>query len=450
MSAEDLIIIGVSGGMDSVFLLDQLYQLKQPLIAAVFDHGLRPEAAEESKFVHAFCAERGIPCVQGAGDVNAYANETGTGTEEAARALRYRFLFDLAAERKAAAVATAHHANDQAETVLMHLLRGSGTDGLCGMQPYSLPNPFSRTIALIRPLLRIPREEIACTVREEGLPYRDDRSNSDPSYTRNRIRLDLIPKLEQEYNPQLVSALCRLAESTALDREVLESACDVAAARISLHFPEAGAEWDRAAFLSEAPGMRMRLLRRVIGQVVPNDPDIGYLNLKEADDFFSQARLNQTVPFPGGIWLRCESGRASILKYLNKDTERFPQLSGGWVLNTRTQHITGTELPEWIAQAKAHPETAIIDAECLGSVPFLRTARPGERFQPGGNGGKSVKLSDFFINSKIPKEYRPGLAVAADEAGILWIPGLRVSQRVILTEHTRTIMILDLTREQRK
>ena len=146
---DDRVLLGVSGGIDSVFLLTQLHHIGQPVVAAVFYHGLRPEAVEECDFVRAYCAERGIPCVRGEGDVRAYMAENGSGIEEAARELRYRFLFQTAAENGCAAVATAHHANDQAETVLMHVLRGTGIDGLTGMKPYGFLKEYSETIPLI-------------------------------------------------------------------------------------------------------------------------------------------------------------------------------------------------------------------------------------------------------------------------------------------------------------
>ena len=446
MSPDDPVILGVSGGMDSIFLLTQLHKLGQPLSAAVFDHGLRPEAAEECEFVTVFCKERGIRCVKGTGDVRAHAEKNGMGVEEAARELRYRFLFRLAEETGAAAVATAHHANDQAETVLMHLLRGSGTDGLCGMRPYTLPNPFSRTIPLIRPLLGISRAEIEAAVTGEGLPYREDRSNSDPAYTRNRIRLSLIPELEKQYNPQIVPVLCRLAETAAADREILEDACDAAAERIGLHRTEAGLEWDRKAYCSERSGIRMRLLRRILRGLLPDPAEPGLMNLKEADDFFSLSGTNRLAPFFGGLWLSCEKGSASILKYVNTDSPLYPQLSDGWHLRKDVFPVTPEEIPGWIEKAAAHPECAFLDAARLVSEPFLRTIRPGERFRPYGNSGGSVKLSDFLINNKVPKQYRPGLAAAADTDGILWIPNLRVSRHAALTSSTRSLMILSLVR----
>ena len=144
---NDLILVAVSGGIDSMFLLTQLYEMGQPVVAAVFNHGLRPEAVEECEFVENYCRERNILCFRGEADVRAYSLENGLGIEESARKLRYQFLFSTAAENGCTAVATAHHANDQAETVLMHILRGTGIDGLTGMKPYGFLKEYSENEA---------------------------------------------------------------------------------------------------------------------------------------------------------------------------------------------------------------------------------------------------------------------------------------------------------------
>ncbi len=445
---ESRILAAVSGGIDSMFLLTMLHELKLPITAAVFNHGLRPEAAEECAFVQDFCAEKGIGCVTGEADVRAYAAVQGIGIEEAARELRYRFLFKTAEEQHAAAVATAHHADDRAETVLLHLLRGSGLDGLSGLRPYSLPNAFSTAIPLIRPLLGITRAEIEAFAAETDMPFREDRSNADTSYTRNRIRHDLIPKLKADYNPQIVRALCRLSENAAADCDMMEAERESAAKYMGLRFFEDGAEWYRKTYRSYAPAMRMRLLRRILSELKGASSDIGYVNLKEADEFFMQARYHQTVPFSGGLYLRCEADKAGILNNVNIKPWKFPQLSHGWELTVETREIDPRDLTLWQKKARQHPEMAVLDAYCTSNAPYLRRIRPGERFAPYGNRGNSQKMSDFLINNKVPKEYRRDLAVASDDMGIIWVPGLRVANRCAVSERTKKIMILKLKKAE--
>ena len=444
---SDRILAGVSGGIDSVFLLTMLHEIGQPVAAAVFDHGLRPEAGEECDFVESFCSQREIPCYRGKADVRSYAEEKSMGIEAAARELRYQFLFRTAAENDCRAVATAHHENDQAETVLMHLLRGTGIDGLCGMRPYGFLKEYSETIPLIRPLLNISRKEIEKYAAENGMPYREDRSNFDTAYLRNRIRQDLIPKLEADYNPRIVDSLCRLARSAAADKEILDGTCEDAIRYASFFRFDEGCEWSRKTFQSYSVGLRYRMLRELFSRMGADLSEIGFHHLIVADRIFTEGRYNHTISLLGGIWLRCEGDRAMILTSPDVPQWRYPQFSQGWTLYCETRHIQPKDLPDWVETAKKHPEWAVLDANQVADYPILRTIRPGERFEPYGMGGASQKLSDFLVNNKIPVQYRDDLVVAADAGGIVWIPGYRISNRCALYGGTHRIMILKLKKD---
>ncbi|MBQ6341700.1 MAG: tRNA lysidine(34) synthetase TilS [Anaerolineaceae bacterium] len=441
---DDRILVGVSGGIDSIYLLTQLYQTGQPIVAAVFCHGLRPEAAEECDFVQSYCDERGISCVRGEGDVRTYAKKNRLGIEEAARDLRYRFLFQTAAENNCAAVATAHHANDQAETVLMHILRGTGIDGLVGMRPYGFLKQYSETIPLIRPLLDITREDIESFASETGMPYREDRSNSDPNYTRNRIRHELLPQLAAEYNPRIVDSLCRLGKAAAADKEILDGDCQDALRYASFYKFDTCCEWSRKTYCSYLPGLRQRLLRWMFAEMGADLSKIGWERIMLADYIFMSARRNQVLPFIDGYWLCCEGEKALILTEPTREQWKYPQAAQGWGLYIETRHISEKDLPLWIEKARTHPEIAVLDANQIAGTPSLRTIRPGDRFEPYGLGGKSQKMSDFLINNKVPAQYRCGLVIAADSAGIIWVPGHRVSNRCALRDDTRKIVILKL------
>ena len=441
---EDKLLVGVSGGLDSVFLLSQLFEIGQPVVAAVFDHGLRPEAAEECDFVENFCAERGILCIRGEGDVRSFSAETGMGIEETARELRYRFLFKTAADNGCAAVATAHHANDQAETVLMHILRGTGIDGLCGIRPIGFLTKYSETIPVIRPLLNISRGEIEKYAAETGMPFREDRSNADTAYLRNRIRQELIPKLEADYNPRIVDSLCRLAGSAAADKELLDGACEDAIRYASFFRFDNGCEWSRRTFGTYSVGLRYRMLRALFSRMGADLSEIGFQHLIAADHFFTKGRYNQTISLLNGFLLRCEGDRAMILTSPDVPQWRYPQFSHGWTLYCETRHIQPKDLPEWQEKARTHPEMAVLDAAQVAGQPVLRKIIPGERFEPYGMGGKSQKLSDFLINNKVPQQYRSDLAAAADKEGVIWVPGLRVSSRCALSPAARRILILKL------
>ena len=439
-----LILAAVSGGIDSMFLLTQLYEMGQPIMAAVFNHGLRPEAEEECEFVENYCRERNIPCFRGAADVRAYSLENGLGIEEAARMLRYQFLFRIAAENDCKAVATAHHANDQAETVLMHILRGAGIDGLTGMKPYGFLKEYSETIPLIRPLLGITRGEIESYAAETGMPFREDRSNVDVEYTRNRIRQDLLPKLAAEYNPRIVDALCRLAKSAAADKELLDDDCERAIRYAAFYKFDTCCEWSRKTYQSYPAGLRQRMLRWIFAEMGADLSKVGYQLLIKADHFFMTDRYTHIIPFTDGFWLCCEGEKALILTEPTREQWKYPQASQGWDLYIETRHISEKDLPLWIEKARKHPEIAVLDESQLAGNPSLRTIRPGDRFEPYGLGGKSQKVSDFLVNNKVPVQYRRDLVIAVDEAGIIWIPGHRVSNRCALQNSTRKIVLLKL------
>ena len=217
----DNIVIGVSGGPDSMALLNMLINLKKEnkidakLVVAHVNHGIREEAEEETKYVENFCKENNIPCYIKREKVEELAKVQKVGTEEAGRKLRYYFFDEVAKKENANKIATAHNANDNAETVLMNIMRGSGTSGLKGIE-------IMRDEKYIRPLLKISRKEIEEYCDKNKLNPKIDRTNLENIYTRNKIRNELIPLIEKEFNPNIVCSLNRLSELLSEDDEYIE------------------------------------------------------------------------------------------------------------------------------------------------------------------------------------------------------------------------------------
>jgi tRNA(Ile)-lysidine synthase len=209
LEAQNLLLIGVSGGPDSLCLLHALHALGYHIIAAHVNHGLRPEADEEEQTIKQYAGELGVEFFSCKVDVLSYASEHSNSIEEAGRIMRYHYLFERAEKMGVCAVLVGHNADDQVETILMHLLRGSGLAGLRGMEYRSVPNPWSEHIPLIRPLLSIWREEIVKYLTEHGLKPISDQSNLDTTFFRNRLRHELFPILEK-YNPRIRENLQRL------------------------------------------------------------------------------------------------------------------------------------------------------------------------------------------------------------------------------------------------
>jgi len=211
-----LILCALSGGADSIFLTANLFarceEFGYTVAAAHFDHGLRTMSAQDARFVENWCAQRGIPCIVGHGDVAAEAARMGTGIEETARTMRYAFLQETAEKLNASVIATAHTADDNAETLIMNLVRGSGLDGLCGIPP--------RRGNIVRPLLTTTRAEIERWLSERNIPHVEDESNADETYTRNFIRHQVMPLLKQ-VNPKAAEHMTEAAGRLRRDRDVL-------------------------------------------------------------------------------------------------------------------------------------------------------------------------------------------------------------------------------------
>lgn len=217
---NDIIIVAVSGGPDSMCLLDNLVQLKnelkiQQIVVAHLNHMIREEAKLETEYVKKYCEDHKIECFVKFVNITKLAQEQKIGTEEAGRIERYKFFDEVATKVNANKIAIAHNCNDNAETVLMHLLRGSGVSGLCGIKPY-------REGKFIRPLIKCERAEIEEYCQEKKLDPKYDKSNNDNTYTRNRIRNEFIPYIKKEFNPNIISTLDRLSELITEEENYME------------------------------------------------------------------------------------------------------------------------------------------------------------------------------------------------------------------------------------
>ena len=218
---KDVIVIGVSGGPDSMALLNLLINLNKnkkidaKLVVAHINHGIREEAEEETKFVEKFCRENDVPCYIKREKVEELARKQKIGTEEAGRKLRYYFFEEVLEKEKANKIATAHNANDNAETILMNLMRGSGTSGLKGIE-------IKRDNKYIRPILKVTRKEIEDYCDEMNLQPKIDKTNKENIYTRNKIRNELIPFIEKKFNPNIINSLNRLSEIASDEDEYIE------------------------------------------------------------------------------------------------------------------------------------------------------------------------------------------------------------------------------------
>lgn len=442
-----LTLAGVSGGPDSLCLLDLLVRCGYPVVAAHYDHRLREESDQDADMVRRVAAQYRIPFALERGDVGCLARERKLSIEEAARTARYNFLFREAKARGAQAVAVAHSADDQVETVLMHLLRGSGLNGLKGMAFRISQTEWGTGVALVRPLLGMWRKDILTYCAEQGLSPVFDKTNQDTGYFRNRLRHELIPYLE-DYNPRFKHALWRMSAVIGADVEVIEETTrsawekcwyDEGEGYIRLFFTPVSA-------LSDST-QRM-VLRKAISLLVDGLRDVNFATLERARKFLQLPSRRQRVELQGGLQLFLE-GKYLVIARSQDDlpvsswpqirpglAQAFPRegrfgLDAGWVLEGRmlAEKMQPFMPPE-------DPFTVYLDADALQFPLQVRTAVAGERFQPLGMEGHSMKLSDFWVNEKIPRRVRAGWPLLVSAGQIAWIPGLRPAHFCRVQAHT--------------
>jgi len=436
----DLLLVGVSGGPDSVCLMHALQVLRQPAIVATFDHKLRPRSADETQAVKHWAGGLGLKFVAGQGDVAAHARLHGQSIEEAARQLRYEFLFSRAREHSAAAVAVGHSADDQAETVLMHLLRGAGLAGLRGMLPRTVLPRLDPSIPVVRPLLTVWRLEILEYCRANALPTLHDPSNDSRDYLRNRVRHDLIPELER-FNPAVRQALLRAAGSFAGDLAFVEQHVEQSwPSTVTSQGPRYVAF--SAATLGHAhAALQIRLILRAATRLRP-DCELGFESLQRARDFIADVALRR-LDLGDGLLLVREG--ATIYVALGEEglpTEMWPQyssattaladalparvdLDGGWHFSLDFGEC-GPDAQALAAQSGDRYRTAL-DADALPAGLELRTPRPGDRIASFGMHGHTHKLSDLFVNAGLPQRLRRRWPVLAAGNAVIWIPGFRTA-----------------------
>jgi tRNA(Ile)-lysidine synthase len=464
LSPENKVLVGVSGGADSLFLLDLLSRSNYPFIVAHFNHQLRPEAEHDAQFVESISGRLGIPFVLGKEDVVEFAERAGLSIEEAARHLRYSFLFENAKQVGAQAVLVAHHADDQIETVLMHFLRGSGLAGLRGMQFWSLPNPWSDEIPLARPLLEFWREEIDAYIQDHKLEPIEDKTNRDTTIFRNRLRHELIPSLTH-YNPGIRKVLYRMSQVLDADYEILEGIVDSAWQEICQDQGPGYTSFRFAALRAQPVGIQRYLIRKGINFLLPGLRDIDFHTVDRALDFIKVPTHSKRMELAAGLYILLEDE----LLWLANDTAVLPDhswpqlplndnncielslgrtgnllLGQGWRIDVDLQKTSRDFYRQTLENSDMFQ--AWVNIERVQFPLTVRCRRPGDRFYPAGMAGRSVKLSDFMINVKIPERARARWPLVYSGSELMWVPGYRLAHSFLISDSTPQVLHLRLVR----
>lgn len=470
---QETVVVAVSGGPDSTALLHLFWRLsREPgwglrLWVAHLDHGFRGrEAEEDAEAVRRLAGRIGLPASIARMDVAGEIHRRKLSKQVGARECRYAFLRRVASLTGATRIALGHTADDQAETVLLHLLRGTGLTGLAGIPP--VRGEF------VRPLLTVWRADILRYLEKAGLEWRVDRTNLEPVYARNRVRLQLLPELEERYNPRIKEQLVRLATVAADEDRILEEMAAEARRGVWL-VTRSSARIDARRLAALPVGLQRRVLRQAVEAIagegsLPDFRTIERLRAMAGSLASSRehaagerlelgARLVAEAPAAGSI-IRLSfgmKGKGGGFAEDEKEVQAAPgaaavplAVPGKTALWPGGPAVVAEELP-WNEdldprRVAATPETAVIDLAKVTFPLWLRRRRPGDRFRPLGAGG-TQKLKEFFIDHRVPageRERIPLVVSGADGEEIVWVAGYRIDERYRVDRYTARVLLLRL------
>ena len=448
-----IVLVGVSGGPDSVCLLHILNQLKESLGVrlqiAHLNHMLRGASSDgDARYVEQLGRSLRIPVTVEARDVDAYRKEHKLSLEEAAREVRYNFFARLAESVNAECIALGHTEDDQVETVLMHLVRGSGLAGLCGMSPVSHVGQFGRArLRVVRPLLEVSRKEIEDYCLAYDLKPRTDSTNYSLDYMRNRFRHELMPML-RESNRNVGAAIRRVTRTAADDLSFIES-------EIAKVWSDAvcvnpvGITIGTAAVLALHPALQRHLLRRVMSEALGDLVDIEAVHIEGMMEALRKP-AGRRISLPRGLTFYVSYDTCLLAKDVS-DVCPLPEIKG-----VRRLKVPGvTLLPEWRVQSdvvipgeRADGFKACIDMDASGAELTVRCRQPGDRFQPLGM-RSAKRLQDFMVDAKVPSTWRDRVPLVCSKDSIVWVVGWRISERVKVTEGTKKVLRISFERTSR-
>lgn len=422
----ELVVVGVSGGPDSLALLHVLHTLSREegyiLHAAHLNHSFRGEEADrEALWVQKTAQAWGIPCTVLKEDVPALAAKEGLSPQEAGHLVRKNFFISLLQELRGQRIALGQHADDQAETILMHLLRGAGAEGLQGIRPANPP--------FIRPLLFINRAEIEEYCRSKGLEPRQDPSNAKNIYLRNKIRNLLLPWLKENINPNLVANLQRTAAILQSEEEYWQGIVE-AFAKSHLSKTPKGARVDLEAFSREPTAVQRRIIRYAC-QEISGGQGPQYLHVEEVRRLAAEGQVGKRLTLPKGLIVKKGYGElcfAAGCREVKKAgiRARLLTIPGETRVSERSLTVKAAIVTERIEGSRDK-----VSIPLTNQMPklYCRSRRPGDWLSlPGLDGRK--KLKNLFIDRKVPQQEREGAIIIAEDSEVLWIPGLAASKRL--------------------
>ncbi len=440
----DTVLVALSGGPDSIALTCLLKDLANDLgitiFAAHLNHGLRgAEADADAKHATEFAKSLNIPITVKKADVLTYKERHKLSVEMAAREIRYHFLLETARAVKANKIATGHTANDQAEEVLLNLVRGAGLTGLAGIPPV-------REKIFIRPLIRCLKDELLDYLHEKRIPYRIDSTNLDTTYLRNRLRHKVFPLLE-DINPRVIRTLSKTSDLVRDEEEFWDSYIEEIFDKISAIYQKSN------AIIIEIPQMiryhisvQRRIVRYAIKKLKKRIWGIGFDRIEDILKICHKDKPGGAIELHGNIVVEAQGNKLLIHENLPGDRSVFdieiPSV-GKYTIDEPLEATLSLEYSTLQSINYMHlgKYEAVVDADRVKFPLKIRSVRPGDRFTPLGLEG-SKKLQDFFVDEKIPRYLRPHIPIVTDREKIIWVVGYRIDDRVKVTKQTKKIIFM--------
>jgi len=442
----DRVLVAVSGGADSVVLLNILRDLKTELnfdiAVAHFDHQMREDSRADAQFVSELAQSMNLVCILGTENVPEFIKTNKRSPEEAARELRYQFLRETAVEQNCNVVALGHHLDDRAETFLINLLRGSGLEGLSGMPAVRRENG----LRFVRPLIDCTGDQIRQYASAHKIEFREDPTNSELIYTRNRVRQHLIP-LMQDFNPNLSQVLARTSDLLSETHEFVEKLALCAYEELLKSSDDEAVVLDRWKFLAQDSFLAKHVLRRAVQELKGDLKGLESVHVDRAVEEIEKSHSGIEVPLMGSFKLFIDADEICITSdrqtstitksyHIELDpTEREPQVLDeiGWGFLFKCV--------DQIEEFSHNPLEAAFDFDKIVGPLTVRNRKPGDRLIPLGMGGRK-KIQDLLVDAKIPNRERDQVPILCDQEGILWVVGIRMSERCRVTPQTERVLLV--------
>jgi tRNA(Ile)-lysidine synthase len=442
LDKEDRVVAALSGGPDSTALLVALAQISKLLdfsiIVVHYNHGLRGTSSDEDeKYSQELAKKLGLIFVSGKMDQK--LRQKGKSPEDFYRQQRYQFLDKVAEDYNAQKIALGHNIQDQAETVLLNLLRGSGLEGLRGILPM-------REGKFIRPLIEVSRGEIIAFLSEAGISYCQDSSNESRVHLRNKIRFELIPYLKEKYNPRIEENLAQMAEILRQDDDYIRNSVQEAMKSTYIQNQSNRISLNIEYIKGLAPTIRSRLFKKILESLNPEKNGFSFSNIKALERLAQATESGKRISLPLGI----EAKREYDSLILERDKICLKQVDYEYPVNIpsiihlkETNRTIGIEKISRDKMEQQSKNKVYLDLDKIQQPVILRNRRDGDRFQPLGMKGRQ-KIKSLFINQKIPRNKRNEVMLLVDRNSVIWIENIHLSERVKISPQTINILALEI------